>query len=329
MTKKNLFILSTPSQAFFLSKAPELINKDILILTVRTQEEADAILVHLGKFDWEEVIVIKTPGEIDHFGKLKIIQFRFWLWRFKRERNHFEGIYMGSYSNFHQLSIIGEYENNSKIFLLYDGMQIIAVAHNRMDSDHKIRRLPNSFLSFKFKQPEIKSLNFVSPFPLEVKPTDSLKILKKDAGETHPQLDEEKVIVVGQPLVQLDIVSVEFYFTNLRGLKEKFSDKKVFYVPHPRENEDDIAKVAEIFEIKVFKGIFEEEYLNSAIFPKTVVSFYSSVLGNLCYLRAKTDIYAIHITESNFLRKQIHHKYLLTFSFIKDLDDSRIKIIEF
>lgn len=325
----NLFILSTASQAFFLSKAPELIHKDILILTVSTQKQADAILVHLGKFDWEEVIVIKTPGKNDNFGKLKIIYFRFWLWRFKRERNHFEGIYMGSYSNFHQLSIIGEYENNSKIFLLYDGMQIIADAHTRKDSNHKIRRLPNSFLRLKFKQPKIQSLNFIAPFFLDVKSTDSFKILEKDKHNKHPELDEEKVLFVGMPLVQLDIVSREFYLKNLREIKEKFSDKKVFYVPHPRENEDNIAKVAEIFEIKVFKGIFEEEYLNSAIFPKTVVSFYSSVLGNLCYLRAKTDIYAIHISESNFLRKKIHHKYLLTFSFLKDLDDSRIEIIEF
>ena len=42
--------------------------------------------------------------------------------------------YIGSYSNFYHLSLVGEYEKNSKIFLLYDGMQIISVAHNRKNN---------------------------------------------------------------------------------------------------------------------------------------------------------------------------------------------------
>ena len=329
MSKKRLFILSTPSQAFFLSQAPELMNKDILILTVRTQEVADAILFHLGDFNWEEVIVINTLEEGSIFGKLKILQFRYWLWRFKRRRKNIEGVYMGSYSNFHQLCIVGEYEKNSKIFLLYDGMQIIAVAQNRKDGNDNVRKLPNSFLQLKFKQPKIRSLNFVGPFFLNVKATDSFKILEKNSREKHPYLEDEKVLFVGMPLVQLGIVSREFYLKNLQVIKERFSDKTVLYVPHPRENQEEITKIAKILEIKAFNGIFEEEYLSRPVFPRTVVSFYSSVLGNLCYLRAETDIYAIVIPEANFLRKEVYDNYQLTLNFLKQLDSPKMNIVQF
>ncbi len=82
---------------------------------------------------------------------------------------------MGSYSNFYHLSIVGEYEKNSKIFLLYDGMQLISVAHNRKNNNVEVRNLPCFFIKLKFKQPKIESLNFVGPFSLHV----DLTILSK------------------------------------------------------------------------------------------------------------------------------------------------------
>ena len=43
MFQKNLFILSTPSQAFFLSKAPELIENAVVVVTVPNKTIASKI----------------------------------------------------------------------------------------------------------------------------------------------------------------------------------------------------------------------------------------------------------------------------------------------
>ena len=325
----NLFILSTPSQAFFLSKAPELIENAGVVLTVPNKKTASKILEYLQDFKFEFTSIVYVAGNNDRLKLFKILFFRVWLFQFKRKFETFENVYIGSYSNFYHLSIIGEYEKNSKISLLYDGMQIISVAYNRKINKTEVRSLPRVFIQLSFKQPKIATLNFVGPFFLDVNSRDTFKSLQRGNQNGHPRLDETKIIFVGQPLVQYEIVSNDFYLRCLRRLSEKFPNKKVLYVPHPRENKENIEKIAAFLEIKIFNGIFEEEYLNSKVFPKTVVSFYSSVLGNLCYLRAETDIYAIAIDEANFLRKEIYDNYQLTFSFLEKLDSSRMNIIEF
>ena len=325
----NLFILSTATQAFFLSKAPELIKKDVLILTVTNKNQVHQILVHLKEFNWEEIVILKTPKKNDSLVHVKVIYFRLWLWWFKIRRINFKEIYIGSYSNLYHLSIVGEYEHKSKIFLLYDGMQIISVAHNRKNNNLNVRTLPDSFTRLKFIQPKIESLNFVGPFSLPVNPGDTFKTFKKKNHQHHPQLNESKVVFVGQPLVEIGYVSRDYYLNNLKEVKKKFSDKEILYIPHPREARKQIKKIAELLKIKIFDNIFEEEYFNSSVFPKTVVSHYSSVLGNLCYLEAKTDLHAIRIPEAKFLSKKGYDNYQINFSFLEQLDHSRMNIIEF
>ncbi|PTX42611.1 hypothetical protein C8P64_3041 [Christiangramia gaetbulicola] len=325
----NLFVLSTPSQAFFLSRAPELLENAIVIATVTDKTTASKIFEHLQEFEFEYTLIVYMVDNNDWLKPLKILYFRIWLFQFKKKFKTFQNVYIGSYSNIYHLSIIGEYEKKSKISLLYDGMQIISVAYNRKLNNSEVRSLPRVFRQLKFKQPKIPSLNFVGPFTLDVNSRDTSKSLNRKNQNEHPKLDETEVIFVGQHLVQLEIVSNDFYLKCLRGLVKKFPNKKVLYIPHPRENKVNLEKISEFLEIKTFNGIFEEEYLNSKVFPKTVVSFYSSVLGNLCYLRAETDLYAIAIPEANFLRKELYDNYQVTFSFLKQLDSPKISIIDF
>jgi len=327
MSKQNLFILSTPSQAFFLSKAPEILKNAVVIMTVTNKSIASKILKHLKEFELDYTAIVYMAENQDRLKLPKILFFRFWLFQFKRKFKSFKGVYIGSYSNLYHLNMVGEYENTSKIYLLYDGMQIISVAHNRKNSDPQLRTLPGSFKKMGFKQPKIKSLNFIGPFSLEVHPRDTFKTFKHENCK-QPKLEENKVIFVGMPLVQLGIVSMDFYFMCLQKLKLRFPTKTFSYVPHPRETRDSILKIAEVMEIRHFKAIFEEEYLQSDSFPGTVVSFYSSVLANMIYLRANTHIYTIAIPEQKFLRKEFYKNYQVTHGFLKDLRVSGINIIE-
>jgi hypothetical protein len=313
----NLFIISTPSQAFFLAQSPELIKNAVLVVTVPNKRIASKIHENLKDFNFEYSSIVYITKLYDKLVLFKIFYFKIWFIQFKLRFKTFENIYIGSYSNFYHLSIIGEYENYSKIFLLYDGMQLMSVAYNRLTAKDKVRSLPTAFTALGFKQPLIKSLNFVSPFFLRVHPNDSSVILQNNNNFNHPKLVESEVIVVGQPLEQLKIVSEKFYLRCLQDIIQKFPNKKVFYVPHPRENNDSIAKISSILEIKSFGKIFEEEYLRSSVFPQTVISFYSSVLGNMAFLKTSTKLYAIAIPEANFRRKELYENYKLTLKFLK------------
>ena len=149
--KYNLYILSTPSQAFFLSKMPELIRNGVLVLTVTNKDFANRILKYLDNYSWKTIHIIIVPSNDNKNNRSRLIFFRVWLWYFKLKYSGFEAVHFGSYSNLFQLSILSEYENLAESYLLYDGTQILAVAKNRMDLNHKIRRFPKSFIFLNFK----------------------------------------------------------------------------------------------------------------------------------------------------------------------------------
>lgn len=327
MSSQSLFILSTPSQAFFLSKAPELLENAVVVVTISNKKNAVKIFKYLQDINLNHTATVYLAKNNDLFKLPKIIYFRIWLLLFKQKFEIFKNVYIGSYTNFYHLGILAEYEDKAKLFLLYDGGQIIPVAKMRKTANHKVRNLPRSFVKMGIKQPQVNSLNFVAPFKLSVSKSDSVKVLNNDARVKHPSLDESQVYFVGQPLVDLEIVSKEFYLETLRLVKDKFPDKRLVYVPHPREDKNNLKHIQNIMEIDFFEDIFEEKFLNSEIFAQTIISFYSSVLFNFCYLNAGTNLYAINIPEANFLRKSIYHNIQIIYAYIEQAKYHNLNIL--
>jgi len=325
--KYNLYILSTPSQAFFLSKMPELIRNGVLVLTVTNKDFANRILKYLDNYSWKTIHIIIVPSNDNKNNRSRLIFFRVWLWYFKLKYSGFEAVHFGSYSNLFQLSILSEYENLAESYLLYDGTQILAVAKNRMDLNHKIRRFPKSFIFLNFKQTKIDKLHLVSPFNLKVGKKDKSLKISCSSKYSGLVLDGEKVLFVGQPLIQLKIITETFYYQCLKALIKKFPNQHFSYVPHPKENPIFVSKIKQLMDIQKFDGIFEYELFKSKVFPATVISFFSSVLPNLSFLDKRLKLYALNIPESEFLRKSAYDDVCITYEFMLAIDNPKIEFL--
>lgn len=324
---KNLFIISTPSQAFFLRQSPEFIENAVLVLTVPDAVQEKKILYYLREFDWQSVYILKrTRAGFSSYSY--ILYFRIWLFLFKKKYPFFKKIFIGSYNNHHHTAIVGEYEDKAQIYLLSDGMQMIAVSTLRKSGENSVREFPSFFRLLKFRHPGIVHLNFISPMEIEVGEWDRVYLLDKRNNNLTPKLRKDLIYFAGQPLSEMGILSTEFYLSSLRELQSLYAEKKIIYLPHPTERSENLSEIGEMMEIKVLPHIFEEEYLSSKEFPATVVSFYSSVLINLCFMQAEVDLIAVSIPDEEIIPRDLVPKIKIIYNFLENLDVGNLKIIK-
>lgn len=298
----NLFVISTPSQAFFLSKMPILLEgQNILLITENKKGVAKKITRILQNFHWKKILIIDIIGIESKFNFYKIFLFFLKFKLFNINKALISKVFIGSYDNLFHLGIVAKFEKVSEIFLLYDGLQMVAVANSRRDSNKNgIRSYSSVFKLAGFQKPRIKKLTYTSPINLVLPPQDGL--IKMEPIEfKKPVLTKDLIYFVGQPLVDTGIVGREFFLSKLRKLKKNFSTSSIYYVPHPKESEGILTEIATIFKIKNFNRIFEEVYITTDIFAETIISFYSSALINMYYLKGDVKIYSIRIQKENVI----------------------------
>lgn len=294
--KKSLFLLSTPSQAFFLSHTPQLVSNAVLIITVKKQEEERKILKYIEHLDWKEIQVWFTGVKEDGWEQLLLPRLRFKIFWFKIFHHSFERVFIGSYVNIIHLSVLAEYERQCKSYLLYDGLQMISTNLIRnQKEEEKVKNFPKPYKRLGFKKPEIKSLTYVSPLDLQVQEDDSLYLINNKVDAKEKRNNKEIIYFIGQPLPGIGLVTDQFYLDSLEKFKKKYSEQKVFYFPHPRENSKLISSIENIFEIKYNNVVFEEYFLGLPNPPGIVASFYSSVLTNLIFFNTSSKIIALEI----------------------------------
>ncbi|WP_424493692.1 polysialyltransferase family glycosyltransferase [Salinimicrobium sp. GXAS 041] len=294
----SLVLISTPSQAFFLSRTPEVSQNAILIITVKTQGEASKIQKYLEGFSWKKVYIWLVPQAEDRRVYYKLFLLKLKLFRLKYKYSTLNSIYFGSYANIIQLSIVAEFEHKASIILLYDGLQLVSVNYfrNKLSTENK-KKFPRAYNLLGFKQPEIDQIIYISPLKLKAGGRDRIRILKREKISKPQILDENLIFYIGQPLSNVGMISSEYYINTLKKLNNNTS-KKIIYFPHPRENKEIVAEVSKIFEIKVPEVIFEDYYLHLRIVPKEIISMYSSVLVNMIFLNAPSNLTAIEIPKN-------------------------------
>lgn len=300
---KSVFILSTPSQAFFLSLTPELVEDDILILTVKTDRDAKKILDYVCNLKWARTFTWYIPKSNNKSEYLKFLYLRISIWKFKKSHSNIKKIFFGSYVNQYHLSFLAEFENNSKIFLLYDGLQMISAAHFRKNNLPLIQEHPGLMRLLGFKKPQLQSVNYVSPVSLNLPDNDSLYLIESSKNLKQKIYDPQVILFIGQPIsnIGVGVVELKFYLETLENLKKHHSDKEIIYVAHPRESQKTLNLISRIMEIKKLDIIFEKYFLMSDRIPAKIYSFYSSVLLNLIFLGTEGEIISIRIPNSEML----------------------------
>lgn len=329
---RSLFIISTASQAFFLSHSPQLVTEEsILILTVKKKEQKREIMAHLGNLPWEKIFIWNSPldsPQASVFGKLLRIKFNMLF--LKMRYSYFERVYIGSYNNLIHLSILNGYETANNTFLLYDGLQLVAVhTLRKLTKRNNLRELPRLYKLVGFKVPKIASLNYISPLPLKIRGDDSFLQIENKLPYKKKTYDENTIYFIGQPLPLIGAVDQEFYLNTLKNFKEKYNNLKVIYFPHPREDMETLEQISELMPVQNLDLIFEQFFLDSNEFAGKIYSFYSSVLVNLVFLQAKSKLYAVDIPSCKVAAESYKNTISSVYNYFRTDPNGKITVVTF
>lgn len=323
---KSVFLISTPSQAFFLSLTPELVNDSILILTVKDEEDALKILNYVGGLRWGKILRWFIPRNNSRVEYFKFLKLRFQIEKFKYTHSNVKEIYFGSYVNQYHRSLLAELEKKGKLFLLYDGLQIISTVYTRTDNSRR-EKYPKLMRLMGFRSPELRSLSYVTPISLRIPERDSLHLIKSAEGFHAKYYDPETIYFIGQPISGIGVLKKGFYLETLKKLKRLYKNKRLIYVPHPREKEGDLLLIKDIAEILKPETVFEQYFILSTRFPHRVISFYSSVLLNLLFLRAESEIVALKIPESEIKLKDFALRVEPIYKYFETIEAENFKVM--
>lgn len=324
----SVFLISTASQAFFLSLTPELVKGSVLILTVKREKDSREILKYLKKLNWSEIYTWFIPLNDTKLEYLKFLSIKFKIYQLKKAHQNFENIYFGSYLNQYHLSLLAEYEGKSNFFLLYDGLQIISIAHLRKDGNSHIQKHPPLMRLLGFKRPKIKSLGYVSPIKLDVFHNDTIQLIKGTGVKSEKEYDENLIFFIGQPLTNIGLLEEQFYINTLEKLNSHFKGKTMVYVSHPREGKHILEVISNFMLVTKNDTIFEEYYMYSKKFPYKVISFYSSVLLNLVYLKARSEIIAIKLPSSEIKIKSAKQKIEAVYTYFEGISEKNFRLLD-
>lgn len=299
-----------------------------MILTVKSDKDAQDILEYAEDLNWGKILTWFIPVNNTMAEYVKFLILRFRIWKFRYDYSNIEKIYFGSYVNQYHRSLLAEFEKKSKLFLLYDGLQIISTAHMRVEGPSECAKYPMLMRLMGFKSPQLRNLHFVSPISLHISDRDSLYLIRSSKILQPKYYDPNSIYFIGQPISSVGILNQEFYLETLKKIQNTYPDKKLIYIPHPREKEDVLAAITKIAEIMKPNVIFEKYFLKSTTFPQKVFSFYSSVLLNLVFLEAESEIISIRIPKSEIILKDFAQKVDPIYSYFETIPANNFKVID-
>lgn len=99
------------------------------------------------------------------------------------------------------------------------------------------------------------------------------------AGRSQDREAPGEIWFLGQPLVEFGVTTLTAYAKLVRGIRESvYADQRVRYWPHPRESEDNLARLADIVGVEVASraGPIELVLARQPTPPARVATLYSS-----------------------------------------------------
>ena len=317
----SVFILSTATQAYYLKFCSHFIKDGILIVSVSDKGKADVIFDILKDYNWKKKYWWSGTHRNSAIEVLKIIRIRASFLLLKKRFPNISRVYMGSYTNIYHLTVAAEYERTAKIVLLYDGIGVVTFAKHRKANDPSIKKFPQLYRLLGYKEPVLANLNFVAPYELEVGKQDQFqKIVIENQSPKKKVLLENKVFFIGQPFLEIGIISKKYYLDSLQWVVDQNKEKELIYLPHPREKEHNLSEIDKIMPVEKLNMVLEEYYLNSESFPKKVISYCSSVLLNLFFFNGNIDIVALKAPQEEIKLEKYVQPFKHNYEFFEKLE---------
>lgn len=302
---KNLFIITTPFQLLGALEAIEYfkLNNNILVIidnNLEKNREQITSLIEKNNLFFNEIV---RHGEKN---KSKFLQ-NFFLVK-KLQKIEFNNIYIGDLGSIQKI-IISNLQSN-KIYLLDDGAKTILI-HKKLKEKSKIfksslRQLRFSLLGLKTSTTQ--TISIFSFFNLDR--INNCEILKHEFGffkkvnKLKSKNIENKVFILGQPIVENHRVKKEAYEKYLNFVISENINSEIYYLMHRREDINLLNSYKLNTKINFIESRKPGEFFFSELnyIPKTIYGVNTTLMYSLSSIFNNLDIYAYVFNNNEILK---------------------------
>lgn len=204
----------------------------------------------------------------------------------------------------------------SMLCVIDEGVRIIADSAERVKNKHMLtqkkttcNRLLTGYFKAITKNWIYPSLTYFSIYELSLLPQDNL--IKNDFSFFRKnkissiKLEQNAIIIVGQPFVELQIISKETYEKIILQITRMHIGCNIYYAPHPIETQfyNWLPQ-----NIKILKSQYPLELVLISNSISEIIGFNSSVLFNSTFLNICDKIFSILLDESYLLDSRLKGK---------------------
>jgi len=304
--KSNVFIVVAPLHIMNAIEAVEYFNTSnniLVILHIGNEKQLAQMKKMLHFYDWDEVHYLLLP--------LKSVDKIFYARTVNRtldilDKNKIENVFVGEYRSDHVNHVVNSLKSD-EVYLLDDGLAQLNY-HKEMHSTSlkvKVRRVLYTLFLYK-----LKPLKYTFFTIFDIKNEKIIKnnynFFKKHIGS---KTVEHSVYFIGQPIVELGVMSKEHYKKELTKIMNFYKGKKFIYILHRREKIENVKKLSmELnFDYKEFDNLIELEMINATVIPSHFATFSSTAIVTLPSFISESDYRAFRIKEEIINKKFINN----------------------
>jgi hypothetical protein len=293
-------------------------NNILLVLYTGNEKQLSQIKKMINFSDWQTIKYILLPLKVVDklvFSKKIDSSLKF------IEKNKIEKLFVGEYRSDHVNHIVNSLTNQN-IYLLDDGLAQLNYHKEIGEQPTKVKARRVLYKCFFYNLKPIK-YTFFSIFDIE-----NEKIIKNNYTFFKKQIGSKKIensiYFIGQPLVELGIMSKENHKKELNKIIDFYKAKEFIYILHRREEVENVKKLSiELnFKYKEFDSLIELEMINSKIIPSSFATFYSTAIVTLPSFILETE-YRVFRSQDNIINKKFINNISNTY---KELNKMGLKV---
>jgi len=311
MTLVNLFMIEAPFQFVSATQAARstVLGSNILLIRLTGRERNDAqVLSLLNKsgYQWKRILFIDTTNFLKLAYQLLMLKATLLF-----ENKNVNVLAFGDFYSYFSRFFYKLFSYN-ELWFLDDGIASLNLYRSKgkgleVKPEHlqskKVRSYFRKANNFKSKTIILKTfLNINSMKPFVV---DNIDLMDAFLAEKLPDQSKDNKVVyfLGAKLVEAGFLNRIEYWSICERVAQKFSNKKVIYLPHRQESECSVNEISEHFDFDVLRPSLPVEFYLCQLksIPGEVISICSAALCTIPEVFPE-----IHVSVINFERSSMN-----------------------
>lgn len=304
---KNIFIVTTPFQFLGVLEAINklgLKNNILLVLDNSLENNAKQLTKLIDEYKdlFIEMIRFGFDNKSKFFKNVKLIK--------KLKKENIENIFIGDLGSIQKIYISNLKAKN--IFLLDDGAKTILI-YNDFNKG-------KNFFKKGFRQIRYMLFGLKTSISIEIKvftffnliSTSKIEVLKhefeyfKKTYKLKEKKVENKIFVLGQPIVENNRVSKKSYENYLNSLLNKYENCELYYLMHRREEKTNLESYSLQKSLNIIESLIPGEIFFSQMNykPKAIIGINTTLLFSLKKIFNDLDILSFKFEDEDILKSK-------------------------